>query len=79
MIDFFTASDSPVKEDCPTYKSLESIILKSAGIILPADNKTVSNIVISLIGTCLLIFRQLYLIYILQKNLKMYLQLPILL
>ena len=39
---FCTLSDSPVKADCPTYKSLASIILKSAGIMLPADKTTTS-------------------------------------
>ena len=47
---FLTLSDSPVKDDCPTYKSFASITLKSAGIILPADNTTVSPITTSLIG-----------------------------
>ena len=47
---FFTLSDSPVKDDCPTYKSFASITLKSAGIILPADNTTVSPITTFLIG-----------------------------
>ena len=47
---FLTASDSPVSEDCPTYKSFASIILKSAGIMLPADKSTISPTVTSLIG-----------------------------
>ena len=47
---FLTASDSPVKADCPTYKSLDSNILKSAGIILPAFKITISPITISFIG-----------------------------
>ena len=47
---FFTLSDSPVRDDCPTYKSFASITLKSAGIILPADNITVSPITTSFIG-----------------------------
>jgi len=50
FICFFTASDSPVKDDWLTYKSFASIILKSAGIILPADKITVSPITISFIG-----------------------------
>ena len=47
---FFILSDSPVNEACPTYKSFDSIILKSAGIILPADNKTMSPKVTFLTG-----------------------------
>ena len=47
---FLILSDSPVKDDCPTYRSFASITLKSAGIILPADNTTVSPITTSLIG-----------------------------
>ena len=48
---FFTLSDSPVKEDCPTYKSFASIILKSAGIILPAESRTTSPKVTWLMGS----------------------------
>ena len=48
---FFIASDSPVSEDCLTYKLLDSIILKSAGIILPLERITVSPIVTFLMGT----------------------------
>ena len=47
---FFILSDSPVNEACPTYRSFDSIILKSAGIILPADNKTMSPKVTFLTG-----------------------------
>ena len=50
---FFTASDSPVNDDCPTYKSVASITLKSAGIMLPADSTTISPKVTSLIGICI--------------------------
>ena len=50
LIDFLTASDSPVKDDWLTYRSFASIILKSAGIIEPLDNKTTSPIVILWIG-----------------------------
>ena len=39
---FLIASDSPVRVDWPTYKSLDSIILMSAGIMSPAESKTVS-------------------------------------
>ena len=39
---FLIASDSPVSVDCPTYKSFDSIILKSAGIMSPAESITVS-------------------------------------
>ena len=48
---FLTLSDSPVNADCPTYKLFVSIILKSAGMMLPADNNTISPIVILFTGT----------------------------
>ena len=47
---FLTASDSPVKDDCPTYKSFDSITLRSAGIKLPADNIIISPKTTWLIG-----------------------------
>ena len=47
VANFLTASDSPVKEDCTTYKSFSSIILRSAGIKSPADKIIISPIVIS--------------------------------
>ena len=47
---FLTESDSPVSDDCPTYKSFDSNTLKSAGTKLPADNKTISPTVISFTG-----------------------------
>ena len=50
FVSFLTASDSPVIEDCPTYKSLDSIIRKSAGIISPAERTTISFRVTSFIG-----------------------------
>ena len=50
LTNFFTLSDSPVKEDWLTYKSFDSMILKSAGIILPAESTTISPKVTWLIG-----------------------------
>ena len=47
---FSTLSDSPVREDCPTYKSFASMILKSAGIMLPAESTTMSPSVTWFIG-----------------------------
>ena len=44
---FFTESLSPVNEDWFTYKSIASIIRKSAGIKSPAFNKTTSPTVTS--------------------------------
>ena len=48
---FLVGSDSPVKDDCVTYKSFASIILLSAGIISPADNTIISPTATSFNGT----------------------------
>ena len=51
---FSTGSDSPVKEDWLTNKSLLVIILISAGIISPAERYTISPGTISLISISLI-------------------------
>ena len=53
--DFFTESDSPVKDDWVIYKSFASNTLTSAGMISPADKSITSPIVISFKGIFILV------------------------